>query len=124
MGGGLDSRCVGHVYGADGAVRVARHHPHHHATSIREDELNTFVRKGDPEPLKKGALYLFEKSGTIFSASQRYARGREHLCKKKKKKKLPREKLVQNRKQGLVFINPPKKKTPCFFAGQGIFFFF
>jgi len=25
MGGGLDSRCVGHVYGADGAVR---HHPH------------------------------------------------------------------------------------------------
>ena len=25
MGGGLDSRCVGRVYGADGAVR---HHPH------------------------------------------------------------------------------------------------
>jgi len=24
MGGGLDSRCVGRVYGADGAV----HHPH------------------------------------------------------------------------------------------------
>jgi len=22
MGGGLDSRCVGHVYGADGAVRL------------------------------------------------------------------------------------------------------
>ena len=29
MGGGLESRCVGRVYGADGAVRVARHHPHH-----------------------------------------------------------------------------------------------
>ena len=27
MGGGLDSLCVGRVYGADGAV-VARHHPH------------------------------------------------------------------------------------------------
>jgi len=26
MGGGLESRCVGSVYGADGAVR--RHHPH------------------------------------------------------------------------------------------------
>jgi len=28
MGGGLESLCVGRVYGADGAVRVARHHPH------------------------------------------------------------------------------------------------
>jgi len=28
MGGGLESRCVGRVYGADGAVRLARHHPH------------------------------------------------------------------------------------------------
>jgi len=27
-GGGLESRCVGCVYGADGAVRLARHHPH------------------------------------------------------------------------------------------------
>jgi len=27
MGGGLESRCVGRVYGADGVVRVARHHP-------------------------------------------------------------------------------------------------
>ena len=27
IGGGLESRCVGRVYGADGAVRVARHHP-------------------------------------------------------------------------------------------------
>jgi len=27
MGGGLESRCVGRVYGADGAARVARHHP-------------------------------------------------------------------------------------------------
>ena len=26
MGGGLESRCVGSVYGADGVVR--RHHPH------------------------------------------------------------------------------------------------
>ena len=25
-GGGLESRCVGRVYGADGAVRLARHH--------------------------------------------------------------------------------------------------
>ena len=28
MGGGLEGRCVGRVYGADGAVQVARHHPH------------------------------------------------------------------------------------------------
>jgi len=28
MGGGLESRCVGRVYGADGAVRLARHRPH------------------------------------------------------------------------------------------------
>jgi len=27
-GGGLESRCVGRVYGAGGAVRLARHHPH------------------------------------------------------------------------------------------------
>jgi len=33
MGGGLESRCVGSVYGADGAV--ARHHPPFiHASSI------------------------------------------------------------------------------------------
>jgi hypothetical protein len=29
MGGGPNSRCVGRVYGADGAVRVARDHPNH-----------------------------------------------------------------------------------------------
>jgi len=28
MGGVPESRCVGRVYGADGAVRLARHHPH------------------------------------------------------------------------------------------------
>jgi len=27
VGGGLESRCVGRVYGADGAIG-ARHHPH------------------------------------------------------------------------------------------------
>jgi len=27
MGGGLESCCVGRVYGADGAVRLPRHHP-------------------------------------------------------------------------------------------------
>ena len=36
MGGGLESRCVGRVYGADGA---ARHHPHrtHHLRSGSQD---------------------------------------------------------------------------------------
>jgi len=29
MGGGLEGRCVGRVYGADGAVRLTQHHPHH-----------------------------------------------------------------------------------------------
>ena len=28
MGGVLESRCVGRVYGADDAVRLARHHPY------------------------------------------------------------------------------------------------
>jgi len=28
MGGGFERRCVGRVYGADGAVRLARYHPH------------------------------------------------------------------------------------------------
>ena len=28
MGGGLESGCVGRVYGVDGAVRLS-HHPHH-----------------------------------------------------------------------------------------------
>jgi len=28
MGGGLESRWIGLVYGADGAVRVSRHNPH------------------------------------------------------------------------------------------------
>ena len=28
MGGGLESRCVGRVYGVDGAVLLARHHRH------------------------------------------------------------------------------------------------
>ena len=28
MSGGLESRCVGRVYGADGAVRLVRHRPH------------------------------------------------------------------------------------------------
>jgi len=28
MGGGLENRCVGCVYGADCAVPCARHHPH------------------------------------------------------------------------------------------------
>jgi len=28
MSGGLESRCVDRVYGADGAVRVAQQHPH------------------------------------------------------------------------------------------------
>jgi len=28
MGDGLENRYVGRVYGADGAVRLARHHPH------------------------------------------------------------------------------------------------
>jgi len=27
MGGGLESRCVGRVYGADGAVQPQDHHP-------------------------------------------------------------------------------------------------
>jgi len=34
MGGGLESRCVGRVYGADGAV--ARHHPQRKQNSVQK----------------------------------------------------------------------------------------
>ena len=39
MSGGLESRCVGRVYGADGAVRVAQHHTHrtHNLRSSSQD---------------------------------------------------------------------------------------
>ena len=40
MGGGLESRSVGRTYGAGGAVRLARHHPH------RKHEL----RSGSQDP--------------------------------------------------------------------------
>jgi len=36
MGGGLESRCVGRVYGAVGAMRAARHHPHRTWASLPE----------------------------------------------------------------------------------------
>jgi len=36
MGGGLESRCVGRVYGGDGTVRVARHHPHRIETKLHK----------------------------------------------------------------------------------------
>ena len=36
MGGGLESSCVGRVYGADGAVRLARHHQHNQHCNISE----------------------------------------------------------------------------------------
>jgi len=36
MGGGLESRCVGRVCGADGAV--ARHHPHRNSTADAPDD--------------------------------------------------------------------------------------
>ena len=49
MGGGLDSRCIGRVYGADGAVpSTARHHPHR-----RHDLLKLFheedARSNNPQ---------------------------------------------------------------------------
>jgi len=41
MGGGLERLCVGRVYGADGAVRLARHHPHrtHALRRVSQDHL-------------------------------------------------------------------------------------
>jgi len=45
MGGGLESGCVGRVYGADGVVRLAQHQPHrsqdHHPskTSVAENHM-------------------------------------------------------------------------------------
>ena len=44
MGGGIDSHCIGRVYGADGA---ARHHPHrtHHLRSGSQNHL-TYLLHG------------------------------------------------------------------------------
>jgi len=49
MGGGLESRCVGRVCGADGA---ARHHPHRthnrniiETTKIKTNEINRIIFK-------------------------------------------------------------------------------
>jgi len=47
--GGLESRCVGRVYGADGAVRVARHHPH------RKHDLRSGSQDHPPPIQKLGA---------------------------------------------------------------------
>jgi len=42
MGGGLESRWVGRVYGADGAVR---HHPHRtHSTSNAPDDGRMYLK--------------------------------------------------------------------------------
>ena len=54
MGGGLEGLCVARVFGADGAVGLARHHPHrtryHHAPRhisglgvVTADVTNTLV---------------------------------------------------------------------------------
>jgi len=47
MGGGLESRCVGRVYGADGA----RHHPHrtHDPRSGSQDHLTLTYLLHGPE---------------------------------------------------------------------------
>ena len=46
MGGGLESRCVGRVYGADGAVRLSRTAPS--ATKTRPTQ-----RLSRPPPIQK-----------------------------------------------------------------------
>jgi len=45
MGGGLESRCVGRVYGADGAVRLTRHHPTYAAALKTTTHPKTRYRK-------------------------------------------------------------------------------
>ena len=45
MGGGLVSCCVGRVYGADGAMRVARHHPHRKHDQPSDRSKRTHFRK-------------------------------------------------------------------------------
>jgi len=49
MGGGLESRYVGRVCGADGAVRLARHHPH------RTHDLHSGSQDHPPPIQKLGA---------------------------------------------------------------------
>ena len=45
MGGGLESRCVGRVYGADGAARLARHHPYRTHRLSRPPHIQNSVQK-------------------------------------------------------------------------------
>jgi len=51
MGGGLRSRCVGRVCGADGAVRVARYHLHriHDLRSGAGVDISNLVLHSDVE---------------------------------------------------------------------------
>jgi len=59
MGGGLESRCVGRVYGVDGA----RHHPHltHDPRSLGCDE----SYDSDKEALPKNA-YMYRAVGSTI----------------------------------------------------------
>jgi len=58
MGGGLDSRCVGGVYGANGA----RHHPHrtHHLHSGSQDH----------HPSKKSLHKVMVNSNGLISTTE------------------------------------------------------
>jgi len=47
MDGGLESRCVGRVYGVDGAV--ARHHPHGTIRTVH----TTYAGLSRPPPIQK-----------------------------------------------------------------------
>ena len=66
MDGGLQSCCVGRVYGADGVVRVARHRPHrtqdissgsqdHHPSTNSVQK--TICRNSTPNSPDDGRMY-------------------------------------------------------------------
>jgi len=53
--GGLESRCVGRVFGADGAVRLARHHP---PAGFEPVNLGTKGQHATPRPSKPYEKYI------------------------------------------------------------------
>ena len=67
MCGGLESCCIGHVYGVDGAMRLARYHPH------RKHDL----RSGSPD--RHPSKNLMQKTIRCNSPSNAPDGGRMYL---------------------------------------------
>ena len=74
MGGGLESRCVGRVYGADGAV--ARHHPHRSISPL----LPTLDSKWRPVFTPRPRYSRERTPGCVHEPVSKFWRGEKKLA--------------------------------------------